>query len=126
VSAWKPSADICRENGWKVGDTLRGVDHVDTIVLTAIGLRNVLATRVNDLTGDCESGESCWELSFRQWEKVRPPVLGDADIARLRLAESRLRALCETLRSYEGTARLVAVGIAEAIEVALEGPNELG
>ena len=64
------SADICRANGWTVGDILEGEDEVSTdrIRITAIGEAHVLARwQYADLP---ESAERLISLDFRDWHKV--------------------------------------------------------
>lgn len=65
-------AEICRTNGWKVGDVLEGADvygGVTRIQITAIGQRNVLAVKVRD-TGQGDAYEHTWSLQCRPWRKV--------------------------------------------------------
>ena len=64
------SADICRANGWTVGDILEGEDKVcrDRIRLTAIGEQNVLARWL--YANWPESSERIISLDFREWRKV--------------------------------------------------------
>ena len=64
------SAQICRAQGWTVGDVLEGTDEVSTdrIRITAIGEQNVLARwQYADLP---ESAERLISLDFRDWRKV--------------------------------------------------------
>ena len=64
------SADICRANGWTVGDILEGTDDVSTdrIRITAIGEVLVLARwQYADLP---ESADRLISLDFRDWRKV--------------------------------------------------------
>ena len=64
------SADICRANGWNVGDILEGENEVsrDRIRITAIGEAHVLARW---LYADWpESSERLISLDFREWRKV--------------------------------------------------------
>lgn len=63
------SAELCRANGWKVGDVLeRGVIKIK---LTAIGEQHVLATRASD-------GERQWILrDFHNWHKVDTSTKGE-------------------------------------------------
>ena len=64
------SADICRANGWTVGDLLEGEDKVcrDRIRLTAIGEEIVIACwQFEDLP---ESPERITRLDFHEWRKV--------------------------------------------------------
>ena len=62
------SADLCRQNGWTVGTILEGDEGAgpERIKITAIGECSVLAKHVDD----DKFGESIWNLSFRDWEKV--------------------------------------------------------
>jgi len=62
-------AEICRTNGWKVGDVLEGVnafDDLKRIQITAIGRKHILA--VQDWLGI--EIESTWSLGCRFWRKV--------------------------------------------------------
>ena len=64
------SADICRVQGWTVGDVLEGEDDVsrDRIRITAIGDEHVPARWLYaDLP---ESSERLISLDFREWRKV--------------------------------------------------------
>lgn len=64
------STEICRANGWAVGDILEGQDEVSTdrIRITAIGEAHVLARwQYADMT---ESAERLICLDFRDWRKV--------------------------------------------------------
>ena len=64
------SADICRAQGWTVGDVLEGTDEVSTdrIRITAIGEAHVLARwQYADMP---ESTERLISLDFREWRKV--------------------------------------------------------
>ena len=64
------SAQICRANGWTVGDVLEGEDEVsrDRIRITAIGEEHVLARWLYaDLP---KSSERLISLDFREWRKV--------------------------------------------------------
>ena len=64
------SADICRANGWTVGDVLEGYDalRLDRIRITAIGEDSVLARWLYvDMP---ESEERLSFLDFREWRKV--------------------------------------------------------
>ena len=64
------SAQICRANGWTVGDVLEGEDEVsrDRIRITAIGEQNVLARW--QYADNPESSERLIALDFREWRKV--------------------------------------------------------
>ncbi len=65
-------AEICRTNGWKVGDVLEGESHPDIrlrIRITAIGRSNILAVKVRN-TDEDDTYESTWSLQCRQWRKV--------------------------------------------------------
>jgi hypothetical protein len=63
------SAEICRANGWKVGDVLVGDECGTTacIQITAIGIECVLACEV--IKGNLCS-EYDWSLEDRDWKKV--------------------------------------------------------
>jgi hypothetical protein len=63
------SAEICRANGWKVGDVLVGDECGTTacIQITAIGIECVLACE-ND--GGDLGYEREWSLEDRDWKKV--------------------------------------------------------
>lgn len=65
------NAELCRVNGWKVGDVLEGDEGYGPtrIVLTAIGEDLVLArTLAQDGTiVDCR--EIPWSLKYRDWRK---------------------------------------------------------
>ena len=64
------STDICRAQGWTVGDILEGQDKVSTdrIRITAIGEAHILARwQSADLS---ESAERLIGLDFREWHKV--------------------------------------------------------
>ena len=64
------SADICRANGWTVGDILEGEDEAsrDRIRITAIGETNVLARWQHADTPESSEWLIC--LDFREWRKV--------------------------------------------------------
>ena len=64
------SADICRAQGWTVGDVLEGEDDVsrDRIRITAIGEAHILARW--QYAGMPESAERIVCLDFREWRKV--------------------------------------------------------
>ena len=64
------STEICRANGWTVGDMLEGQDEVSTdrIRITAIGEQNVLARW--QYADNPESSERLMSLDFREWRKV--------------------------------------------------------
>lgn len=64
------SAQICRANGWTVGDVLEGTDEVSTdrIRITAIGEAHVLARW--QYADNPESSERLISLDFRDWRKV--------------------------------------------------------
>ena len=64
------AADICRANGWTVGDVLEGTDEVSTdrIRITAIGEQNVLARW--QYADNPESSEWLICIDFRDWRKV--------------------------------------------------------
>lgn len=62
-----PAAEICRINGWQVGDTLVGRredDHTRIIVVTAIGETMVLARRLGTAL------ESVWCFAWADWQKI--------------------------------------------------------
>ena len=68
------SADLCRANGWGVGDRLKLVeglflpeDEVSfTIEMTAVGEVRILAKP----EGDDGSHEGSWPLNVRDWQKL--------------------------------------------------------
>ena len=65
------SADICRANGWTVGDVLEGDDNAGNemiLRITAIGECNVLARRM--YAERSESPEILLNFVFRDWRKV--------------------------------------------------------
>ena len=64
------SAQICRANGWKVGDILEGWDlnNLDVLRITAIGEELVLGKW--QYTDVSESTERLISLNFRDWHKV--------------------------------------------------------
>lgn len=77
------SADLCRHNGWKVGDLLEGDEGQGPTVirLTALGETQVLA-RVVSHQGEPEreSPERSWGLTNRPWklhEANGPLAVGD-------------------------------------------------
>lgn len=64
------SADMCRANGWKVGDVLEGTDDISTdrIRITAIGEVYVFVCwQYADMP---ESADRPISLDFRDWHKV--------------------------------------------------------
>jgi hypothetical protein len=69
----KSSAEICRTNGWVVGDVLEGNEGygADRIVITAIGEDGVLARKISVKNGEAVNArESAWSLDARPWVKV--------------------------------------------------------
>ena len=69
------AADMCRTNGWVVGDSLEGDEgHGPTrIRITAIG-ETVILARPTHHNGNPlrETYESAWTLRYRDWRKVTP------------------------------------------------------
>lgn len=69
-------AEICRANGWQVGDVLEGVEslpgysRLSRIRITAIGENSILARLIwEDGKGEC--GYECtWTLKARPWRKI--------------------------------------------------------
>ena len=64
------STDICRAQGWTVGDILEREDEFgrEWIRITAIGEQNVLVRwQYADMP---ESSERLMSLDFREWRKV--------------------------------------------------------
>jgi hypothetical protein len=59
------SVEICKKNGWKVGDVITGKDAWDTLTIriTAIGISNVLAA-------DEDGYERLMSLQYRDWKKI--------------------------------------------------------
>jgi hypothetical protein len=77
-------AQICRANGWQVGDVLEGTEsgpgwsRTSRIRITAIGEDSILA-RLIWQDGQEECGhETTWTLKARPWSRIyaspRPPV----------------------------------------------------
>ncbi|NBW10816.1 MAG: hypothetical protein EBR82_22590 [Caulobacteraceae bacterium] len=71
------AADVCRENGWVVGDRLVGTEEkgclaedTSIIEITAIGRSNVLAVRVASQRYRVTGAELVWSLDHRDWRKV--------------------------------------------------------
>jgi len=70
------SADLCRERGWTVGTVLEGTEsagdwsHTDRIVITAIGLRGILAQHLPHDGQDEPADEQSWTLEYRDWHEV--------------------------------------------------------
>jgi hypothetical protein len=70
------SAGLCRERGWTVGTVLEGTEsagdysHTDRIVITAIGVRCILARHLPH-DGENELGDehSC-TLEYRDWHEA--------------------------------------------------------
>jgi hypothetical protein len=71
------SAEICRRNGWKVGNMLEGEPTPKDLLLdseperllirlTAVGNAKIVAVRV----GDSGTGEEFWNLRTREWRAV--------------------------------------------------------
>jgi hypothetical protein len=68
-------ADVCRNNGWKVGTRLVGDEgYGPTVIeLTAIGERNIMAKTISHNGKPEESPlEGNWTLSCRDWKVVKP------------------------------------------------------
>ena len=71
-----PSAEICRRNGWGSGDVLSGTNEYGEaqIVLTAVGVKNVLAMPIMSMgkviPHFCVRYEGVWDLTHREWKKV--------------------------------------------------------
>ena len=63
------TADLCRQNGWKVGTILEGDEGrgTDRIEITAIGEQAVLAKSVDGSW----SVEHLWDVGSREWKEVR-------------------------------------------------------
>lgn len=70
------AADRCRQEGWKVGDRLIGMErgHVDTIEITAIGMEKILARVIECNRGFVHCGESLWDLEGRFWRRTEQPT----------------------------------------------------
>ena len=64
-------AELCRRNGWTVGTHLIGDEGngPTTIVITAIGHRNIMARSLDPIVG---SRESSWVLWCRDWSETDP------------------------------------------------------
>ena len=65
------SAELCRRNGWTVGTHLTGDEGYGptTIVITAIGKRNIVARSLDPIVGSREGG---WVLWCREWSETDP------------------------------------------------------
>ena len=74
----KTSAQICKENGWKVGDLLKGTEDwgygetsTSVILITAIGEDSILARKILRSRGSrlvhVSEDELRWCLCHRQW-----------------------------------------------------------
>lgn len=68
------SADLCKKNGWKVGDKLAGDEGygVTVIRLTAIGNTQILAEQIehNKCPRPEPFKEGNWTLLHREWKKI--------------------------------------------------------
>jgi hypothetical protein len=76
------SAEVCRQNGIVVGDTLEGDEGYgkERIVITAIGEEYILARRTMNRHGEAvRDREAVWTLSCRGWKKVAPKEPDHAD-----------------------------------------------
>lgn len=64
--------EICRENGWIVGDVLEGDEGYGPtrILITAIGEKQILARKLSHSGAGCQGSESHWTLQCRDWKKV--------------------------------------------------------
>ena len=68
----KSDVEICRENGWTVGDVLEGDEGFGPtrILITAIGEKHILARKLSHSGTDYQGSESHWTLQCREWKKV--------------------------------------------------------
>lgn len=67
------SAELCRQNNWKVGTLLAGDEGygISVIKITAIGENDILARLISH-KGIPENGyETSWTLDCREWEEVK-------------------------------------------------------
>lgn len=66
------SAQICRDNGWEVGDVLEGDEGYGPtrIRLTAIGESDILARALSHKGKPLGHSEAPWTLSCRDWKRV--------------------------------------------------------
>ena len=64
------SADICRANGWTVGDVLERASEIgrSRIRITAVGENSILARW--QYSNNAESEEQLINLDSREWHKV--------------------------------------------------------
>lgn len=70
----RTDAETCKLNKWNVGTVLVGDEGfgLETIVITAIGEKRILARRITNSRGKAiNSVEANWTLVHRDWEKVR-------------------------------------------------------
>jgi hypothetical protein len=66
------ATDMCRTNGWNVGDSLDGDEgHGPTrIKIAAIGEELILARQTHQNGAPWDGYESLWTLAYRDWKKV--------------------------------------------------------
>lgn len=68
------NVELCRQNGWKVGDVLEGDEGygngLERIRITAIGEDNILARLILRNGKEIRHREAVWVLDCRVWEKV--------------------------------------------------------
>lgn len=77
----KYDADLCRKNGWTIGDCLIGGEcgRLCVIMLTGIGHKSIMAVCLGATEdgGDTWSGEygdhENWTLSCRDWKRLEGP-----------------------------------------------------
>lgn len=72
------SAELCRANGWKVGDVIEAewILGPQRMLLTAIGEELVLGRLCNSID-PALSCESAWMLGALDWHKVDTSTKGD-------------------------------------------------